>query len=288
MRSKPRPYPLLSLLLAATILALAALPGTAAGFGDVDDDQYYADPVAWMVQEGVTTGIEAGCFGPTLNVTRGQVATFLHRLEASLGNDPGPGTHPFIDVTASYQQEPVGWLYESGLTTGVSPLSFQPQQSITRGDFAVLLWRYAGAPQVGTSIPFTDVDRPYQRNAIAWLASEDITTGTTPTTFEPDGVVSRAEAATFLYRFVAPGADATPLPEAQCTRELRVALELGGMTPTESRCAIPHLIDFDVEELVAIVQDEATASFEVILAAVAIGNECLTYDRIADLSRVFL
>jgi len=291
MRRTPRPRPVLLPALAAVLtlaLATPTLAGQAVGFGDVQDDRYYTDAVGWLVSEGITTGIEAGCFGPDLDLTRGQVAAFLYRLDAALGNAPEAADHPFDDVIASYQQTPIGWLYGAGLTTGISPDRFAPYQSITRGDFAVLVWRYAGQPRPSAPLPFSDVDRDYQRDAIAWMAEQGITTGTSETTFTPEGAVSRAEAATFLFRFVDPDEVVPVDTSSDCTRPLRVALELGGLTTTEARCAAPLLAGFEIEYLVDVVADRADASFDLLLAAVEVGNRCLTQERIADLSRLLL
>lgn len=291
MRRTPRLRRFIPALLTAAVAVTAALPGTAGatgGFGDVEPDTYYADAVGWMVGEEITTGIETGCFGPQLNVTRGQVAAFLHRLDESRGNGPRTVPHPFADVTAAYQKAPVGWLFGEGLTTGVGPARFAPDLPISRGDFAVLLWRYAGTPTAGSPSPFVDVDRDYQRMAIAWMAEQDITTGTSATTFDPDGFVNRAQAATFLFRFVAPGEVGPAAAAETCTRGLRLALEVGGLTTSEALCAAPWLTDFDEAYLLDVVSNRTAASFELIVAAATIGAECLTPDRIDDLSRVFL
>lgn len=271
------------------VLATLVSPaGAAAGFGDVEADRFYTDAVQWMVGEQITDGIEFGCFGPELDVTRGQVATFLYRLDASEGNNPTSSGHPFADVVASYQQVPVGWLFGAGLTTGTSPTTFDPNASITRGDFAVLLWRYAGEPAAARPHDFGDVTKAYQQSAIAWMDETEITTGKSPTRFDPDGAVTRAEAATFLFRFVDPVDIAPASVDTPCTRDLRIALEDAGLTSTESRCAVPFLLDFDVDYLIAVAEDRAVASIELIFAAAAVGGECLTPTRIADLSRIFL
>ncbi len=208
--------------------------------------------------------------------------------DESLGNEPTSDRHPFGDVTADYQQAPVGWLYTSGLTTGVSATQFAPRQSISRGDFAVLVWRYAGSPTPTSDLPFSDISRSYQRDAVAWMAEKNITTGTSSSTFDPDGRVSRAQAAAFLFRFVGP-TDVDPAPaSATCTREIRVALEVGGLTAAEARCAAPWLTTFELDYILAVVSDQEPASFELMIAAATIGTECLTANRIADLTRVFL
>ncbi len=53
---------------------------TSLAFGDVDPDKYYADAVAWAVEEGITTGTSANTFSPDDDCTRGQIVTFLYRF----------------------------------------------------------------------------------------------------------------------------------------------------------------------------------------------------------------
>ncbi|MDO4281706.1 MAG: S-layer homology domain-containing protein, partial [Peptococcaceae bacterium] len=48
-------------------------------FTDVADSAYYADAVAWAVQNGVTNGAGANTFSPDADCTRGQIVTFLWR-----------------------------------------------------------------------------------------------------------------------------------------------------------------------------------------------------------------
>ena len=49
-------------------------------FSDVMDDSYYADAVAWAVENGITTGTKDGRFDPYASCTRAQIAAFLYRL----------------------------------------------------------------------------------------------------------------------------------------------------------------------------------------------------------------
>ena len=52
-------------------------------FDDVDPDAYYADAVAWMVQNGITAGRGPRRFDPWSDVNREQSIVFLHRLAGS-------------------------------------------------------------------------------------------------------------------------------------------------------------------------------------------------------------
>lgn len=52
----------------------------AAGFSDVSADAYYADAVAWAVENGVASGIGGGLFAPDQDCARGQIVAFLYRV----------------------------------------------------------------------------------------------------------------------------------------------------------------------------------------------------------------
>ncbi len=58
-------------------------PTAAATFTDVSADSYYAQAVAWAIENGITTGVGGGRFDPNSTCTRGQIATFLYRLYLS-------------------------------------------------------------------------------------------------------------------------------------------------------------------------------------------------------------
>ncbi len=59
----------------------------AATFLDVPRGAYFAEPVAWMVEQGITRGTSATTFSPNDPVTRGQLATFLWRLSNAGGGE---------------------------------------------------------------------------------------------------------------------------------------------------------------------------------------------------------
>ena len=189
------------LVLAASAIA-AAPAGAVAGFGDVRAGAFYTEAVQWMVDEGITAGTAPGCFSPDDPATRAEVAVFLHRLQ----NEPSGGSEPFVDVAAgSFYADAVAWMFSNDITTGTSPTTFSPNRLVTRGEVATFLHRVAGLPD-GGSEPFSDVEpSDFFGAAVAWMAGSEITTGTSPTTFSPDRPVTRAEVATFLYRFAAPG-----------------------------------------------------------------------------------
>ncbi len=288
-----------SLMLAVATVGLAGPAGAVDEFGDVETGRWYTEPIAWLVSEGITTGTSDGCFSPYTQVSRGQVVTFLFRLDQSRGNEPVLTEHPFADVQHDYQQAPVGWAFASGVTTGTGPTTFSPDSSITRGDFAVLLWRYAGRPTAAEPHPFDDVTRDYQEAAIAWMAETGITTGTSPTTFTPDGNMTRAEAATFFHRFmdqpiVVRVASATessePVEPATCLAEYESVLVGAGLLETEASCVAPFLTDLEIDTVVAIVNGTLPLDLALldILSDIITAGCIPTVDRQATLIRAFL
>ena len=183
---------------AETVACGFSVSGT---FCDVSDSAYYADAVAWMVDEGITTGISDLLYGPNVNLTRAQMVTFLWR---NAGSPTGNPSHGFWDVpSGAYYGEAVSWAKAAGITTGTSPTTFAPNQDVTRAQLVTLLWRMAGEPSA-PSAGFVDVPSGrYFSTAVAWAKQQEITTGTSASTFSPGDAVTRGQAAAFLYRYAA-------------------------------------------------------------------------------------
>lgn len=170
-------------------------------FFDVEINRFYTDAVTWLSCEGITTGTTPTTFRPGDPVTRAQMATFLWRYDER--PEPTSLDTPFTDVAAGrFYSKAVAWLAEEMITTGTTPTTFSPDDPVSRGQMATFLWRYSGEPEPASlDTDFTDVPggRFYSK-AVAWLVEQEITTGTTPTTFSPDDPVTRGQMATFLWR----------------------------------------------------------------------------------------
>lgn len=196
MRRRLRP--IIGLLGVLVVPVAAAAPaGAVAGFGDVADGEFYTEAVQWMVDNEITSGTSPGCFSPGNATSRGQVATFIHRAQGA----PVGGTSGFVDVApGAYYAGAVGWMVETGVTTGTTPRTFAPDRLVTRGELATFLYRAAGSP-AGGGESFVDVGPgDFFADAVGWMVAEGITTGTSATTFSPHRYVTRGEVATFLHR----------------------------------------------------------------------------------------
>ena len=169
-------------------------------FTDVPAGSYYEDAVIWAVDKGITTGTSATTFNPNGICTRAQAVTFLWRAAGS--PKPETRTMPFADVpVGSYYYDAVLWAVENGITKGTSDTTFSPNMTCSRAQIVAFLWRSEKSPAAGTANPFADVkSTAYYADAVLWAVENDITKGTTNTTFSPDADCTRAQIVTFLWR----------------------------------------------------------------------------------------
>ena len=182
----------------------------AVAFADVPDTYWAWDWIERLYNAGLTTGCSVSplLYCPDDSLTRAQLAVFLERGLHGPAYIPPAGTGTvFADAPLSYWA--VDWIekfYTDGITNGclASPLSYCPDDSVTRAQMAIFLLRAEhGAtytPPAATGI-FTDVPTAYW--AAGWieqLHSEGITTGcvASPLSYCPESSVTRAQMAKVL------------------------------------------------------------------------------------------
>ena len=183
-------------LTAALLVGVSSPAGAVAGFGDVPEGTWYTDAVQWSVDNNIT-GLEGPCFDPDAAVSRGETAVWIYNME----NQPDAGErHPFTDVTDASQDDAISWMANTGITTGTSPTTFAPDETLKRGQVAAFLHRLDDEPSAPPH-NFSDVVASWQQDAVSWMAHTGITTGTSPTTFAPEDTLKRGQLITFLYRY---------------------------------------------------------------------------------------
>ena len=167
-------------------------------FYDVPNGAYFYEAVKWAVDKGITNGLSDTMFGPYESCTRAQIVTFLWRAAGS----PEPKTaSSFTDVPANaYYAKAVAWAVENGITNGMTATMFAPDATCTRGQSVTFLHRALKGTASG-STNFTDVKSDaFYADAINWAVANNVTNGTSNTTFSPNADCTRAEIVTFLYR----------------------------------------------------------------------------------------
>jgi len=190
------------MIVAAVLAATVVSAPAGADFDDVPDGQFYTEAVDWLVDQDITTGSPAGSstFKPNDEVTRGEFATFLWRF----AGEPTGGANDFVDVPAgAFYNEAVGWLVANDITTG-SPAgsnTFKPLDPVNRAEIATFIWRYFCKPPAADNDPFGDVaGGSFYETPVNWFFDEGLTTGTSPTTYSPFDLSTRAQTGTFLHR----------------------------------------------------------------------------------------
>ncbi len=111
-------------------------------FDDVPADAYYAKAVAWAVENGITVGTTATTFSPDAICTRAHGVAFLYRAAKAAA----PSGEPvFTDVSANaYYADAVKWATEKGITKGISDTLFGPNNTCTRAQIVIFLYRLYG------------------------------------------------------------------------------------------------------------------------------------------------
>lgn len=192
-----------------TFVMLCPHVAVAAGdmpFSDVKAGKWYYYNVKNVYGNGLMNGVSDRSFDPGGTLTRGMCATIVYRMAGSPEADAG---HSFIDVKAGkFYVKAVAWAQSQGIVKGRTEDTFAPNASITRAEFAAILYRYAqwfrldlpgsvaGSPADGDKIP------SYAADAVDALFRSGIVNGREDGYFEPQAKITRAEAAAMIDRFV--------------------------------------------------------------------------------------
>ena len=122
---------------------------------------------------------------------------------------PGGAACPsfrFRDVPApsNWAHEGIDYCVRHGLMSGFDATTFSPDTVSTRAQIVMILYNLSGDTTDYSKyyVPFTDVSpSTWYYNAVSWGYDKDIVAGMTPTTFAPDGLITREQMAVLLYGY---------------------------------------------------------------------------------------
>ena len=170
-------------------------------FLDVAEGAWYYDAVTYCYENGIMDGTSSVSFAPGMLLNRAMAAQVLYNLADGTASTAAG----FPDVAASaWYADAVNWAAANGYVTGYDNGSFGPEDSLTREQLAVILYRYAGSPEpTGSLDGFTDAASAsdYAVDALRWAVGEGLLTGKDGGRLDPAGTASRAELAQILARF---------------------------------------------------------------------------------------
>ena len=172
-------------------------------FADVPSGGWAADAVAFVTARQLFNGTSDTTFSPNSSMTRAMLAVVLHNLE---GNPAPAVSGSFADVSDNaWYAGAVNWAGNAGIVAGYADGMFGPNNSITREQLAVILWRSAGNPAPSSgALPFTDADQAgeYARDALCWAVENGVMSGRGGGILDPRGIATRAQTAQMLKNFM--------------------------------------------------------------------------------------
>lgn len=157
----------------------------------------------YCIAAGLMSGTSDTTVSPDMTASRAQLVQLLW---SAAGSPVTTGTLPFTDVQpGAWYYDAVRWAYRTGLVSGTSATTFDPDDAITRQDLAVILYEQAGRPAAtGTELAaFPDVGRVagYAYAALTWAVAQGLVSGigtASGAQLAPRGYASRAQVAAIL------------------------------------------------------------------------------------------
>ena len=145
------------------------------------------DAIDFVSARGLVNGMSATIYAPNASTTRAQLWTILARQNNA-------------DLTggATWFENAQNWAKAKGISDGANP-----NGTINRAQMVTMLWRAMGQSAAGSAANFTDVPADsYYAQAVAWAIENGITAGVGGGRFDPNATCTRAQIATFLYRYM--------------------------------------------------------------------------------------
>ena len=156
-----------------------------------------------MVRNGYMNGLAADTFDVEGSLTRAQLVTILYRIA---GEPETSAAIPFADVAdGQWYTKAIVWAAENGIVKGVNETTFAPDDSITREQIAVILYRYAHEENTEdgklTSFPDAKDISGYALEAMNWAVARGLINGSDGKLL-PQDTATRAQIAVILARYL--------------------------------------------------------------------------------------
>jgi hypothetical protein len=180
-------------------------------FTDVPTDSWAYRQIEAAYAAGIVEGYPEGTYGPTIEVTRGQMAVYIARALAGGDADvpAGPATATFTDVPTDYwAYKHVEYAVVRNVVKGYDDGTYRPTVVIARGPMAVFIARAMVAPAGGPAIPdppvtptFSDVSGDHWAyKEIEYCVSQGVVQGYDDGTYRPANTVTRDQMAVYVQR----------------------------------------------------------------------------------------
>lgn len=170
-------------------------------FTDVKSSDWYYDAVAFANQKELFNGTSSTTFSPNGTMTRSMFATVLHR---HMGKPDASSPVSFRDTEKNtWYSDAVAWASEQGYVTGTGNNKFSPEVDISLEQILTVLYRCAGSPASGASVPTRyGTVSSWAAPAITWAVNVGLLDGVGGT-LTAQGTATRAQVAAILMNFTA-------------------------------------------------------------------------------------
>ena len=143
---------------------------------------------------------------PTATETGVRTYTCTRCHETKTETIPATGsvdvTQMFTDVTKNWAYPGIQYCVTHGIMGGMGDGTFAPTGTTTRAQIVQILYNLEGTPAVSGTTPFTDLTANWYKPAILWAYQNNVVAGTSPTTFDPEGPVTREQIAVILTQYM--------------------------------------------------------------------------------------
>ena len=111
-------------------------------------------------------------------------------------------TEMFTDVEKNWAYPGIQYCVTHGIMGGMGDGTFAPTGTTTRAQIVQILYNLEGTPAVSGTTPFTDLTANWYKPAILWAYQNNVVAGKSPTTFDPEGPVTREQIAVILTQYM--------------------------------------------------------------------------------------
>ena len=178
-------------------------------FEDVAPGAWYESAVRYAYFHNIMEGMREMEFSPTTALTRAMAAQILYNLEGQPDLSSENLGYPYEDVDAqAWYGNAVYWARITGVATGYGDGTFQPTDSITRQEFAQMLYNYAkykgydlSAEGDLSTFPDANSIADWAEAAMSWANGNQLINGHDDGTIDAAGIGTRAQAASILMKF---------------------------------------------------------------------------------------
>ena len=194
---------------ASKVTVEASFLPTPLPFEDVTPGAWYESAVRYAYFHNIMEGMSETEFAPATALTRAMAAQILYNLEGQPDLSGENLGYPYEDVNAEeWYGNAVYWARITGVATGYGDGTFQPTDSITRQEFAQMLYNYAKykgydltAEGDLSQFPDSGSVADWAEIAMSWANGNELINGHDDGTIDAAGTAIRAQAASILMRF---------------------------------------------------------------------------------------